>query len=168
MHSSATKKGEAALQRPRVIAACACLAAFIGLCAFSYGKIEERRRRTGIPKDEIFERLIASPIPKEVTELQAAGITWQGYGIYLRFRAPSLAAAGFEEPPYQPVDCAEILHHFELPPQIRSLFSPEWSVPASPARSCLEAYELRNDWTTLGSHRVMYANGWAHFVGFGS
>jgi hypothetical protein len=156
------------VRRPGVIAATAVFLISVGCCAFFTWRFESRRHGTTIPPREIYETLIADSIPDEVSELQAAGTTWQGYAIYLRFKAPSLDVAGFATPPYQPVDCGEILVYFELPDHIRSPFSPEWALPSPPQRTCLEAHDLRNDWTTLANHRVMYSGGWVLFVGFGT
>ena len=116
----------------------------------------------------MFENLIATPVPTEVSELQGAGTTWQGYGIYLRFRAPSLAASDLAVPPYLPVSCAEILRDLEIPDHVDSPFSPEWAPSPAVDAICLQAHELANEWTTLGAHRAMYSGGWVHFAGSGS
>ena len=42
-----------------------------------------------------------------------------------------------------------------------------WSIPNSPRRSCLVAYEVTNAWTQLGTHRVMFSDGRVGFVGMG-
>ena len=140
----------------------------IGFIALVVWSFESRRHGTNIPPHEMFANLIATPVPAEVSELQGAGTTWQGYDIYLRFRAPSLAASGLAVPPYEPVSCAEILRDLELPEHIDSPFSPEWAPSPTVDAICLQAHELGNGWTTLGTHRVMYSGGWVHFAGFGS
>ena len=112
--------------------------------------------------------LVADPVPAGLTDLQGAGTTWQGYGIYLRFRASSLSAAGLASPPYEPADCAEVMRYLELPQNLTSEFSPVWAPTTGPDATCQAAYELENEWTKLGSHRVMYSGGWVHFVGMGS
>ncbi len=129
---------------------------------------ESRRSGTSIPVDELFETLIGRPVPADVIELQGAGTTWQGYSIYLRFRAPSLEAAGFASPPYEPADCSRVIRILPLPESIDSPFAPAWSPSLGPDATCLEAHELVNEWTGSATHRVLQAGGWVHFVGIGS
>jgi hypothetical protein len=125
-------------------------------------------RGTATPPQVIFETLIAGPIPETVSHLQGAmSSSFQGYVAYLRFQAPSPASAGFSNPPYEPVDCDEILFYFELADQIRSPFSPDWALPSSPDRTCLQATELRNSWAISARNLVMYADGWVHFASSG-
>ncbi len=113
---------------------------------------------TVIPVDEVFESLIAYPIPTAVTQLQGAQSSFiTGHKAFMRFQAPSPAAAGLTSPPYEPVDCAEILPGFVLPDILKSPFSPEWAPPVSP-EICLH---------TVGLQRVInyvvYDDGWVHF-----
>ena len=117
---------------------------------------------TVIPVDEVFERLIAYPIPTAVTQLQGAKSSFiTGHKAFMRFQAPSPAAAGLTSPPYEPVDCAEILPRFVLPDFLKSPFSPKWAPPVSP-EICLH---------TVGLPRVInyvvYDDGWVHFHGWG-
>lgn len=129
---------------------------------------EARRHGTDIPAGEIYAALLSKPVPETVVNLQAAGTTWQGYSLYLRFRASSLHSAGITTPPYQAVDCVAILSRLTLPATIHSTFSPEWTVPDPENGSCFEALEIGNGWTKLGSHYVMKSGEWIYFAGFGS
>ena len=124
--------------------------------------MRSQMRGTVVPVDEVFESLIAYPIPTAVTQLQGAkSVSIQGYFAFMRFQAPSPASAGLTSPPYEPVDCAEILPGFVLPDILKSPFSPEWAPPVSP-EICLH---------TVGLPRVInyvvYDDGWVHFHGWG-
>lgn len=137
---------------------------FVGYMMWS---LDARHHRVDLPPGEIFEALFSRPLPEVVEDLQTAGRHWQGYSIYLRFRAPSLAAAGVTSPPYQPVDCSEIRFQFIIPPTIHSTFSPFWYPPGAGDGVCFRARDIENDWTKLGSHFVMKSGEWVHFSGFG-
>ena len=49
-----------------------------------------------------------------------------------------------------------------------SPFDPAWQIPEAGDPICLQWNELRNGWTTLGNHSVLYVAGWVLFVGHGS
>lgn len=129
---------------------------------------DARRHGTEIPPRQIFEALLSRPVPDAVRDLQATGTTWQGYSIYLRFKTSSVQAAGITSPPYEYIECAEILPYLNLPAEINSTFAPEWAVPPAESGSCLGVYELSNAWTKSGSHYLMKSGEWVYFVGFGS
>ena len=134
----------------------------VGFYGLSFFWMRAQMQGTVIPVDEVFESLIAYPIPTAVTQLQGAkSVSLQGYFAFMRFRAPSPAAAGLTRPPYEPVDCGEILPRLVLPDILKSPFSPEWAPPVSP-EICLH---------TVGLQRVInyvvYDDGWVHFYGFG-
>ena len=134
----------------------------VGFYGFLFFTMRSQMQGTSIPVDEVFEGLIAYPIPTAVTQLQGAkSLSMQGYRAFMRFKAPSPAAAGLTRPPYELVDCAEILPYFVLPDFLKSPFSPEWAPPVSP-EICLH---------TVGLPRVInyvvYDDGWVHFYGFG-
>ena len=127
-----------------------------------------RRDPTNLSPAEAFQALIADPVPAAVRDLQGGGLTWQGYSISLRFRAPSLESAGFSQPPYRQVDCAQLKSRMKTNAFDPSPFVPEWKIPETGTPTCLEWRELSNAWTTLGDHRVLYVDGWVFFVGGGS
>ena len=113
---------------------------------------------TAVPVEEIFESLIASPIPAAVSQLQGArSDAMQGHLAFMRFQAPSLLSAGLTSPPYEPVDCAEFLPWFDLPDFMESPFSPEWAPPASP-EICLRTVDRGG-----AINHVVYDDGWVHF-----
>ena len=119
-------------------------------------------RGTAIPVEEIFESLIASPIPAAVTQLQGAqGDSLRVHLAFMRFQAPSLLSVGLTSPPYEPVDCAKILPSFVFPDFLDSPFSPEWAPPVSP-EICLQAVGLQAGFTNY----LVYDDGWVHFRGF--
>jgi hypothetical protein len=141
----------------------------LGTCvAYQRYQWDQRMRGSSLPPAEMFSALIRNPVPKAVSELQAAATTWQGYSAYLRFRAPSLDAAGISSPPYESVDCNEIADRFAFPTHMDAPFSPPWSPPTSRDRICVQQHELSNEWTGSASHFVVWADGWIHFSGSGS
>ena len=95
-------------------------------------------------------------------------MTWQGYSIFLRFRAPSLESAGFTQPPYVQAECTPVYSELMVNPLDPSPFNPEWEIPEAGNPTCLTWSELSNDWTTLGNHSVLYVDGRVFFVGRGS
>jgi len=128
---------------------------------FAVWTFRSQMQGTSIPVDEVFESLIAYPIPTAVTQLQGAkSLSMQGYRAFIRFKAPSPAAAGLTSPPYEPVDCAEILPYFVLPDFLKSPFSPEWAPPVAP-EICLHTVDLPR--TVI--NYVVYEYGRVHFIG---
>ena len=106
--------------------------------------------------------------PAAVRDLQGGGTTWQGYQIFLRFRAPSLEEAGFASPPYEEIDCEGMAARMAIPESIDSPFEPPWSPGVGPRATCWQADEIRTEWTHLGTHRVLFDGHVVHFVGSGS
>ncbi len=154
--------------RKTLLRAAVIVAAFAGFVSYVRWSFEQRRTGTTIAPVEIYAKLITTPVPPGVASLEATGATWQGYSIYLRFQVASLEAAGLATPPYESIDCNKVESFLQLPEQFRPAFSPDWSIPTGPGRSCLVAYEVSNEWTHLGTHRVMFSDGRAWFVGIGS
>ena len=100
-------------------------------------------RGTAIPVEEIFESLIASPIPAAVSQLQGArSDAMQGHLAFMRFQAPSLLSAGLTSPPYGPVDCAQILWRFVLPSA--SKFRAKPAVPTPERKASPRSPEKRS------------------------
>jgi hypothetical protein len=154
--------------RKTLIRAAVILAVFVGFAAYFRWTFEQRRTGTTVAPAEMYATLIATPVPPGVSALEGTGATWQGYSIYLRFQVASLEAAGLTTPPYESIDCNKVESFLQLPEHFRPAFSPAWSIPTGPGRSCLVAYEVSNEWTHLGTHRVMFSDGRAWFVGIGS
>jgi hypothetical protein len=116
--------------------------------------------------EEVFEAVIASPIPDGVSDLQAvSSSSMQGYVAYVRFRAPSLESVGLTSPPYEPVECQRFRFALMIPDFIDSPFSPEWAPFDEGARTCLEAGSVPNRWAAGGArNQVVLAGGFIHFV----
>lgn len=135
---------------------------------FVYWRFSTQIEGTAIPTQEVFETLIANPVPDEVTELQGrASNSMQGYLAYLRFRAPSLEAAGLTSPPYQVVDCSYVKPRMQPPERLLAGFSPDWEPPSSATSVCVEATDLRNNWAAEASNHALFADGWIHFTASG-
>jgi len=130
----------------------------VGINGLSFFITRAQMQGTVIPVGEVFESLIAYPIPTAVTQLQGAkSVSIQGYFAFMRFKAPSPAAAGLTSPPYEPVDCAKFSPWFDLPDVMESPFSPAWTPPASP-EICLQTVNLPRV-----TNHVVYDDGWVHF-----
>jgi hypothetical protein len=115
--------------------------------------------------EEVFEVVIASPIPDGVSDLQAVSSSgMQGYVAYVRFRAPSLESVGLTSPPYETVECQRIRFALTIPDFIDSPFSPEWAPFGEGARTCLEAGSVPNHWAVGARNHVVLARGFIHFV----
>ena len=112
--------------------------------------------------EEVYEDLIRSPIPAQVTDLQGGKKdSLQGYTAYLRFQAPSLSYVGFTRPTYERTDCSEVHVPSSLPTKpLRSRFTPEWTVPTDPT-VCLRSVGLPHKvW-----NYVIHDKNWMYFVG---
>ncbi len=133
----------------------------VGFYGLSFFWMRAQMQGTSIPVDEVFEGLIANPIPTAVSQLQGArSDAMQGHLAFMRFQAPSLLSAGLTSPPYGPVDCAQILSRFVLPDFLKSPFSPEWAPPVSP-EICLQTVDLQGG--AGATNYVVYDDGWVHF-----
>ena len=154
--------------RRALIRAAVIVAVFAGFVAYVRWSFEQRRTGTTVAPAEMYATLITTPVPPGVAALEGTGATWQGYSIYLRFQVASLEAAGVTTPPYETIDCNKIESFLQLPGHLRPVFSPDWSIPTGPGRSCLIVYEISNEWTHLGTHRLMFSDGQVWFVGSGS
>ena len=141
------------------------LAAFVAVVVIRF---DARRHGTDLPVETLYGALVARPVPAAVRDLQGGGTTWQGYQIFLRFRAPSLEEAGFASPPYEEIDCEGMAARMAIPESIDSPFEPPWSPGVGPRATCWQADEIRTEWTHLGTHRVLFDGHVVHFVGSGS
>ena len=94
---------------------------------------------SGNSPQEMFEHLIASPVPAEVTQLQGVGDTWQGYSLWLRFNAPDAFIRTLTENGYAAVPCNKEM--FVLSPGY-DLFDPPWNPSVT---QCYEG-QIFNDW----------------------
>lgn len=118
---------------------------------------------------EMFEYVIRKPIPTSVKHLEGVGYTWQGYAIYLRFKASkadidSLIAAG-----YKPTQCSAIADRFVLPKEYNR-FKPAWNPNLSSNQPCYEANSVKNSWTHDGAHYLVIdpKSGTVYFYGVGA
>jgi hypothetical protein len=96
---------------------------------------------SGNTPQEMFEYLIERPVPSAVTDLQGVGDTWQGYQIWLRFRATEEYAAILGTKGYREVPCNDVESNFILPENY-DRFSPMWEPVMD---TCFEG-EILNTW----------------------
>ncbi len=99
---------------------------------------------------EMFEHVVQRPIPPDVTDIQAVGDTWQGYNIWLRFKASkefidTLLGTGFE-----PIGCEEVEEYFSLP-EGYDLFEPPWDPHPIQDNECYCNHNASNSWG-IGTH----------------
>ena len=141
------------------------LAAFV---LYTYWTMQSQMSGGGTEPEEVFEAVIASPIPGGVSGLQAVSSNGiQGYLAYARFRARSLESVVLTSPPYETVDCQRIRFALMMPDFIDSPFSPEWAPLDAPAPTCLEAESVPNRWAVGAHNRVVLAGGFIHFASSG-
>ncbi len=81
---------------------------------------------SGNTPEQMFEALIQSPLPAEVTHLEGVGDTWQGHSIYLRFQADPAFMEAYLSDRFETVPCEEILSYFALPNPNYDVFDPPW------------------------------------------
>ena len=154
-------------RRRRVLTAAAVVAvAILGFYAFVLASFHAQLSGTALEPTEIFETLIARPIPVAVSDLQAvASSGMQGYQAFARFRVASLGTVGLDRDPYEAADCDRIRLYLNLPARIRSPFSPEWELPES--GECLKASGLENAWAAEAMNHVLFQQGWVYFTSSG-
>ena len=141
------------------------LAAFV---LYTYWTMQSQLSGAWTEPEQVFEAVIASPIPAGVSELQAVSSSgMQGYLAYARFRAPSLESVGLTSPPYETVDCLGIGLALVMPEFIDSPFSPEWAPLDAREPTCLEAGSVPNRWAAGARNRVVLAGGFIHFISSG-
>lgn len=81
---------------------------------------------SGNTPEQMFEALIQSPLPPNVTDLEGTGDTWQGHSIYLRFKAEPAFLEAYLRDGFEAVPCDAILPYFELPNSRYDVFNPSW------------------------------------------
>lgn len=135
---------------------------------YAYWTIQSQMSGGWTEPEEVFEAVIASPIPDSVSDLQAVSASgMQGYLAYARFRAPSLESVGLTSPPYEAVECQGIRLGLMMPDFIDSPFSPEWAPLEAGAPTCLEAGSVPNRWAVGARNRVVLAGGFIYFASSG-
>ena len=111
---------------------------------------------------QIFEGIVITPIPLEVTNLQVGAHTWQGYKIAIRFTTTADITAKIIQQGYSQAPCeAENFVNTEF------TFTPAWEPPMS---ECYTWNGLVNAWTYSGEHHlsVNRENGEVYLVGVGA
>lgn len=107
--------------------------------------------------EEMFEALIAQPVPKTVTALQGVGDTWQGYSIFLRFTVKEAFITEHIIPDYNLAPCNVVLAQLQLP-QGYDRFTPSWTPDTTIKRTCYESKNISNPWTYHGEHFMLLDN----------
>ncbi len=104
---------------------------------------------------EMFEYVLASPVPTDVVDLQGGGDTWQGYNLWLRFRASENTIQQLLTHEYEPVECTQVLPYLELKhTEIR--FQPPWQFESIKDPQCHWTTDIiTNTWTHAGQHYLL-------------
>lgn len=104
---------------------------------------------------EMFEYLLLRPLPADVTDLQGGGYTWQGYSIWLRFRADEATLRRLITEEYESVDCAQILPQLTIDASAVT-FQPAWQPEQVANAQCYWTPQmLSNAWTYGGRHYLL-------------
>lgn len=116
----------------------------------------------------MFQYIIRNPIPPSVSQLQAAGDTWQGYSIYLRFNASKADIDAVIAQGFKPATWASISYRFKLP-ESWDRFKPSWNPGAIATKECYEMDNVSNGWTAQGAHYLVIdrGSGTVYFHGIG-
>jgi hypothetical protein len=119
---------------------------------------------------ELFEALLRKPIPPSVKDLQGTGATWQGYEVYLRFRASAQDTNALVSQGFKPTSWDSISFRFiNTPKELRGSIS-NWNPEAIPAKECYQMENVRNGWTHQGEHLLVIdrSTGTVFFYGIGA
>lgn len=117
---------------------------------------------------ELFEHLVISPMPAGISDLQGTGDTWQGYSVWLRFRAADEAIESILSTGYVPADLQECSGEFDLP-EGYDRFDPDWDAGPAGHLECYTA-PASNSWTHDGRHWLLIdrESGTVWFRGLGA
>ncbi len=120
--------------------------------------------------DEAFRSLLVDPVPASIKDLQGSGDTWQGYSIYLRFKATDELIKTLVTQGYHPAKWDEMKSRFELPSEFKSIFKPDWAPESISTKECYEMDNVKNGWTHQGTHYLVLdrASGTVYFYGIGA
>lgn len=130
-----------------------CFVLLITLAILAFGCTSQGRgpSSTKTPQ-EMFEILIAQPLPDNISDLQGVGDTEQGYSIFLRFQTGMPFIVSHLREGYKEVDCKEVLSHLELPKGY-DRFTPSWDPGAIEPAICYRSVNsVTNSWTQQGHH----------------
>lgn len=101
---------------------------------------------------EMFEYVIAKPIPSSIKGLEGGGYTWQGYSIFLRFTADASFIEMLLNKKYSRKNWDQVKSRFDLPSELKRRFSSPWNPAALNNKQCFEKEYVSNDWTGGGTH----------------
>ena len=118
---------------------------------------------------EMFQNVVANPIPAGVSNLQGVGDTWQGYSLYIRFTATDAESNAIIDQGFKPVPWKDVSYRFALPSGY-DRFTPPWRPESISTQECYERDSVTNGWTGMGTHYLLVdrATGTVHFYGVGS
>ncbi len=116
--------------------------------------------------EELYINLIEAAITTDVEDIQGGGLSWQGYRIWLRFKASQdtidrIISQGYEKesfPSGNNLICD--------PGEFHEKFTPDWEI-----EPCNEGYVLsgfENSWSHFAIHTLIISNGYVYFFGSGA
>jgi hypothetical protein len=77
--------------------------------------------------EDLFRLLIEDPIPQSVKYLQAAGDSWEGFSVYMRFEASDLFIEDYTSAKFEAVQCYLIDSKMALHSHEYDIFVPSWA-----------------------------------------
>ncbi|MCX7680756.1 MAG: hypothetical protein N2508_02105 [Anaerolineae bacterium] len=123
---------------------------------------------SGNTPEQMFEALIQSPVPAQVTNLEGTGDTWQGHRIYLRFTVEPAFLEAYLANKFEAVPCDTISSYFELPDPGYDIFNPSWEPGGVTGGNCYRSKGFVGE-TWLGEQFILWdtATNTVYFYGIG-
>lgn len=122
------------------------------ICGCSGGSGRGGRGSSANTPKQMFEAIVESPVPDDVTELDGGGDTWQGYRIYLVFRASDAFIQKMVSKDYELVSCSTLQRRLELSDDL-DVLRDRWKAPTVKNAKCYEG-ESKNKWGN-GLHSIV-------------
>lgn len=136
-------------------------------------EVEDERQfgeYAGTPQEAYVALFEPDEVDDRVEQLQGGGTAWQGYKLYLRFRAPQSVVDGLVDDYEVDANCRRFrgrLTGSRDPSEFVSNWEPG---ELSESGTCWLQREVKNGWTEHGNHHLHWNpdTRWVHFVGLGA
>lgn len=105
--------------------------------------------------EEMFEALIQSPVPADISHLEGTGDTWQGHSIYLRFQAEPAFLNSYLNDQFELMPCEKVLSSLKLPHSDYDVFNPPWKPEDVVGGKCYRSKGFAGE-TWLGEQFILW------------
>ena len=107
------------------------------------------------PTNTVFEHLIEKPIPSYVTDVEGAGHCWQGYAMFLKFKASDKLLKNLDENGYIETNWNDVGSYMKIPDGFKKKIKTGWHPSKIKHKKCYKN-DVENDWSDLGTHYFVY------------